>query len=874
MRRKHTILKSSAQVKGNGVTPSKMGFNGDGSEKPDKNDEIPERWIASIRSSITRFESDFSKKQELRKKIIEENQFQDWNLISKISANLFSIELYKSASDTTVNDIKSALNLGSFHFLKKDYANQSILLSLDYDDSVVFIGKMEQICSGDLILEGKDKVLKLIKGFRLLMPKDVWLGLENEALETLTDYWIEIDPSLFSKRTDSGTSNAQVRKLTEDIATKNALKIAEYEDSADGKILMRISGDNKHLLNFLTIFELPNAYFSEALHTITYDSSGASDLSKVLSSPEVTDYEENDYRLPKVVLLDSNLPVDEQLNPILRNQIDASVYAKDGIEEIANRDHGVQMASIICFGTQLLNADTDNFAKKELISYAKIVPVFLGSKEPIINLHDIPKMLEQVSQDLGKEGQKIKICNASFNLKRFRKDCEGLSRFTYMTDEFLFFSPDVIFMASCGNILPDKIFPNHHTFEEANVYLPGDGINSISVGSSSNDEKASLLSRKNSFDIGRIKNDIRHLSRRDTHNVKRFRTSLLKPDLLARGELWTPASQENVTRLLHSNKEGTSHATAFVSHISARCQGEYPDLETGLGIESVLLHSTSKPDRYFSIDPSKNYSETIQQRLTDLGGTAGWLTKESEWLEDRLVGNGIISEESALFNNKNQKTYIIEGLIGIGQFLQEKLDLSEFLTKEILESHELKFSGIICFRGIPYLADSIGCNLVNVRAKIGNYDEEERSQTLFNSTPADQRENDSKYECKKAWSSSLMCDYQWGNRQRFDRTTRSNIVKESLLKNHFCLDLLIQSACWRNREEDIKKFVKNGLLKFFPQKEQCPTIWRNLWGNEITDLAEVKIPYAICVTASASESVSLYGETEAEIETAQLELGL
>lgn len=882
-RYRHTIAQTTAEKISDGETFTRPGGGNDRSTHDDeahRSNELPDRWKEPIRFSVRNFKDAFQRKKNAKDEVVQRRRFTDWDLLSALQSNLFQLDCYATISDSAERKIVQALGLRSLCVLKKEFANKSLLISLNYEDSIAFINKLQAICENGL--EQSEQVLRLVHGFQLLTVRDIWLGIENNPRSNFTDYWFEISPDLIQRRMNipmpviNGELSAALVRNLEEIAARCEVSLTEKLISADGNVILRISGDNQKLQDFLLVFELESAIFSEAIHTITYDASGAADLIRCLNAPQIQDYPYVSGQVPPVILLDSDLPAEESLNPVLRDQI-LEVRETDAERSGNYGDHSIQMASIICFGKQLNGADEARLNQQGLTSYAKIIAVMMGREHPILNLYDIPRILH----DLRDIESRIKVCNFSANIKKAKEECEGSCRFTYLIDEFLFFHPEFVLIASAGNIENENISSNHHTFATTNIFLPGDSLNAFSVGAADEAASPSKLSRKNSFDLGSISNYVARDGFRVTSagSVRRMRSRLLKPDALALGENWTTAIQANLAHF-YPGKRGTSHATAFASHLGAQAVGFYPELQTGLGVECLLLQGLVNPTHNFEIDSSQGYSSHIAERIGILQSkttppfVCDWTEKEEKFIQQRLSGHGVFAPEQVLLNSQNERTIVFEGLIGLGDHLAERIDLSSFISREMIENNQISFDGFLSFRGIPYLKDSLGNNLVNVRCKFGHRDVQSDSQREFDAMSSEEKEEQSgKVECQKGWSSSGVCDYQWGNRQKFYRTSMGNSqMKKILLGHNSEVDVLIKAFHWKDRASEIKTFIKNGLKEFFTSEQDCPEHLLHLWGRDDFDISEVKIPYAIAVKISLKQSVSLYQEAVTELEENVAEL--
>ncbi len=864
--RKHKLLQLDATVISNTVRYSRMwGWRSPSIEDIEEEQEeeeldsvIYDRWKTPIVSSIAQYNSKYSYKIEHKAKVVATKKFDEHILrkLKRYEVNTWNIFFYKVFTPWGWEDIcnyfQKILKLPSFKFVKFDFNNTCLCCTLNYHDSWKLLAFFEYIISE----KSRDDIhknlrsLNLVKWFQLLDHLDK--SLFNLHLENQNIYYIVVPEDVAILHTD----------LKEVVALFD-LTLIEKIIKADW-IYITIEGAQNNFDDFLLFFEFPDSIFSMEIVTKVFDDQNApANIYKELATPPLE--LENIENLPIVFLLDSGLALNKDvLNPLL---VDI-VQKQDTIEQLKNeipiRNHATQMAGIIAYGEQLYDIDDKlAFTSRTLYPSARIYSLFVWTDKPKIGIWSLPSLFWILNNTDAVLNQNIKIYNLSRNISVPKKDNDNISFISYLVDKYLFFQPDILVLNSVGNYEGPKP-PNFHTFSHSNLNIPSDAINILSIGSFKimTDKKLSVSkgTSKNHYDRWSISNPLKN-NIIAWNSIKRSNNKYSKPDILWLGERWNSTTQDTNFNLLTLNPcSWTSHATAYVSHLSAKIIWLYPDLKYAMTVEAILQHFLSDNiDSELEITDEHPFSKKLNDRIDHIKDKANFshneiIQKENEFLKERYVGWGVVDISNLnkfFYNDKNSLTFVVEWKINLWSMQYHSIDLLDYITRETLEQNTIKFDWFISFRGLPYLKDSIGYNMLNIVSSFRSKNDYSTQDWIFNG----------KEQMKWSWNSTCHTRMRYPKTSIPSITTRTTAFRNLIIDNDWNLDIMVKSFVRKNREKDIKKLIK----EYFDNLEDdsycadfLQSTYYNYQATNSISRSLRKIPYSIVVSVSVLADVDVY----------------
>ena len=844
-------------------------------EEEDVQDQIIyDRWKSPIQNSISNFNTKFSEKFKKKKEVIAE-----FKITKEVYEKQFSIYEYNridiffykilspSQGELYIDYFQKVLNLQSFKFIKKDFNNTCISCLLNYEDSKQLLKNFNIILNKTKRNEVDEKFhsLRLVKQFKII---DV---SEKLKLSTI------IDKDTFNVFIPHYKT---VDKNIVEIWSIFNLIISDIINTSSGSYLS-IRWEYTNLQKFLLFFEIPEYVFSSVLRTrIFSDDNSPAVTNKELKKPNIINT--NIPHLPVVFLFDSWFPADRS---VVNDLIEPLVVDQKTIPSLEKentfRDHAVQMAGIIVYGEILNNVQNyDSFIEWELTPYARLYSILVWADKPRIWIHSLPEIFDEVISDKIVKDQRIKIFNMSWNIELPKQENENINFLSYTLDKYLFFHPEILAINSVWNYEWSKD-NNFFTYPNNNINVPSDALNILSIWSFWIDESKNIYiangTSKNQYDKWSIKNNLVWQSNIDSvRKIQRSENYYTKPDLLWLWEKWTSTTQSILT-LLKDSSNWTSHATAYISHLSSKILLLYPELKYALSVENILLKFANNYEKInYEINPEEPIYESINDRINDLLEKTTFdkekiLEYENRAIHKRYIWWWVADISNIFYNKERTKTFIIEWEIWIGDLQYHRINILDHISKDILESNDIWIDWHISFRAIPCLEDSLWYNMINIiwwvwfasdYEKDGKFKHENIKNSVWKKKPSPIK-----------WSSNQMCK----DRIRYPRnhieqiTTKTDVFKQLFTSNNGNVDVIVKSLLWRKRENEVKDFFKDYFDWIWP--DWCVDFLKDTYNlyvkSKNIDLSLVKIPYSIIISVEVKANIDIYDTIEV---TSQVDL--
>jgi hypothetical protein len=876
---KHSYLNSEWIVQRNWVTywkwPLNIGWRNkeEEVENPEEENIIYDRRKVNINNSIQ--SSQIVERQNLKTKLNIINLYDISEDIKEVVISnwlaIICISFYKQWSDTFFetfeNAIKGIVWKDNFTHLRNINLNYWAIYSLSKEWLHEFLNVFNQITQLNSWDELVDLpiILRLVKSFKLQK-------IDQKYWFTINSSWYYLIP--IKKEIFHGLDISYVNKVAIIIWVK-----WEVSEQIWAYVNLRVEWEVKVVINFINLLDIFEYVFSELRsHIYSESDSWFAEYRKTLTIPNITLSQPT---LPIVYLLDSWLPPNTNiLNPMIQPFIVDQLIPEELEWQFSGETHAVKMAWVIIYWDQLLNVNFDNIYESEIVWYARLLSILIWDSEPKLNLHTIPELLYQIKEIAD---QNIKIVNASFNLKWLNYfEWVDINHMSFLIDLFLFFNPDVLFINSVWNYLRpssdlislknefvDNDYLNIYSFKETSLQSPSDWLNVFSIWSLENcsttswgESTLASHTRKSLIDNWIISNNFSDKSIISSwREVKKISIWIIKPDLLSPWCNWNTTIQDSTLKLLcEQGRGGTSYASAYISHLSAKTIWIYPELQYASSIEALFLHFSVNFNKHYHFSDGLSVSNNIYERINLLKDKFDsskhpdiYLREEKEIIK-WLVWGWVVNPYSIISNLKNVRTIIIESSISLCTEQIHNLDLRTYIPEAHLIDDITKVKWTICFKALPDIDWGLWYNLINI-------------QGGFSFTGAIEKPTpENKSPQSRSWRDYCR-NWMRSNRQKiphkiisWSRTWIQKVNFLSMVENNYILKVHAKSIFWRKKETLIKDIINDYIEFCSANNFKCSDLFWN-----INNISDIRIPYSIVITLETHKDIDLYWNSEAEV---------
>jgi hypothetical protein len=427
--------------------------------------------------------------------------------------------------------------------------------------------------------------------------------------------------------------------------------------------------------NRIEIFNQPEPVINEILNNFDVIQSANSFLAGVIGpsafntpirSHGFTISNAADTTLPIIGIIDTGISSQSPIAVLTVNtNNDFDLTGTSALDDSA--DHGTAVATLASLGKRIYPNHTGDFEADARLLSIKI----LGGKLGVIPQTEVLKLIRKAHTDHG-----VKIFTLTIAYTTPKADNSNIADYSYSLD-MLAYELDILIFVSVGNNdnlttiqggVPAAVtYPTHFEDVQANLCVPSDSMNNISIGSaagnlegndtlciSPNGEHPAIYTRKHHINWNH-----------PSINKSRINKQLLKPDLMNYAGDFDARIDPTNTGLrtlsispgvFYIRQVGSSYSGPLTANLAAKLLRHYPALIHSMQtVKALILNCTTPPK---------------------LGNTFS----ASSFYETHLTGRGIPDDDKCLFSDENTVTFVLEDSIKATEIKAYPIHIPDYLN--------------------------------------------------------------------------------------------------------------------------------------------------------------------------------------------------
>ncbi|MFA6924685.1 MAG: S8 family serine peptidase [Bacteroidales bacterium] len=395
--------------------------------------------------------------------------------------------------------------------------------------------------------------------------------------------------------------------------------------------------------------------------------------------------------IPIIGIIDTGIsPVSSLKQLIINKDNQFDLTGTSALED--NTDHGTSVANLAVLGSAFYLSEEKIFHADAKVLSIKV----LDNKHGNISYFEIVRLIKKAYEEHNVKIFVLTICN-----EKHKKDNEAISEYAYLIDR-LTYELDILIFISTGNINDLTEFnnnrstivkyPSHFINETANICVPSESMNNITIGAIAdnfeNNKLNGITPAKELPAIYTRKFNLNYDADMLTSTQKN--NKLFKPDVVHYGgdcddnlyvdkepALTVLSSKSNLSFVKNI---GTSYSAPLVANIAAKILYKYPKLNMQT-IKALIINSAQRPwGSFVKPDVFKSLSDNTLRHL---------------------IGNGLPDTFKCLNSTDNEVTLILEDEIQPETIKAYSLKIPDYLNKIITKRSILEVSATLSFKFLP-----------------------------------------------------------------------------------------------------------------------------------------------------------------------------